>query len=240
MKKNPIVLSKYIAHAGVCSRRKAAELVRSGVVMVNDTVIIELGHKVNPDDDIVKVDGKTIKLQQLVYLLLNKPKDYITTMADQKGRKTVMDLVRGVVNERIYPVGRLDRNTTGLLLLTNDGELTQQLAHPRFEVQKTYQVTLNKLLTNGDAKIILAGVVLEDGVVMVDNLYFIQGLPKTNVRVVLHSGKYRVVRRLFAHLGYEVIKLDRVEYAGLTKKDLAVGTWRFLTDEETRILKNQS
>jgi len=236
MKKELIALSKFIAHSGVCSRRKAAELVRSGVVMVNDTIIAEAGHKVSPDD-VVKVQGKVIKQEQLVYILLNKPKDYITTLSDQKGRRTVMDLVKGAAKERIYPVGRLDRNTTGLLLLTNDGALTHRLAHPSYEIQKMYHVVLDKVLKAKDGEKIKVGVELIDGIVPVDELYFVENKPQTNVRLVLHSGKYRVVRRLFASLGYNVVTLDRVKYAGLTKKDLLVGKWRFLRDEEVEMLK---
>ncbi len=236
MKNDETYLSKFIAHAGVCSRRKAADLVRSGTVTVNDTVITEPGYKVE-SGDVVKISGKVIKQEPFVYILLNKPKDYITTMRDQKGRRTVMDLVKGAVKERIYPVGRLDRNTTGLLLLTNDGELTNKLSHPRHEVQKTYYVVLNNPLKRADAENIKAGVELEDGFVLVDELYFVENKPKSHVQLVLHSGKYRVVRRLFAHLGYEVVKLDRVLYAGLTKKGLPVGAWRFLNDKEVCTLK---
>ena len=236
MKKQLVALNKFIAHAGVCSRRKAADLVRSGVVTVNDIAITEAGYKVNLND-VVKVQGKIIKQEQLVYILLNKPKDYITTLSDQKGRRTVMDLVKDAAKERIYPVGRLDRNTTGLLLLTNDGALTHKLAHPSYEVQKMYHVVLDKVLKIKDGEKIKVGVELEDGIVPVDELYFVENKPQTNVRLVLHSGKYRVVRRLFASLGYEVITLDRVQYAGLTKKGLLVGMWRFLTNEEVQMLK---
>lgn len=231
-------LNKYIAHSGVCSRRDAADLIRKGKVSVNGKVITEPGTKVVATDTI-KVDGKKLTISRnFVYILLNKPKDYITTTDDPQGRKTVLDLIRQATPERVYPVGRLDRNTSGVLLLTNDGDLAQKLAHPSHEIKKIYHVSLDKPLTKADMEqIISGGVVLEDGVAHVDVIAYADAKDKTQIGLEIHSGRNRIVRRIFEHLGYDVRGLDRVTYAGLTKKDVQRGKWRFLTEKEIRILK---
>jgi 23S rRNA pseudouridine2605 synthase len=230
-------LNKYVAHSGLCSRRDAADLVKQGRVSVNGKPVTEPGTKVLATDT-VKVNGKTIVISNNhVYILLNKPKDYITTTEDPTGRKTVLDLVRRATTERVYPVGRLDRNTSGVLLLTNDGDLAQKLAHPKHEIRKIYHVTLDRALTKGDFEKILAGVQLEDGLATVDALAYAEAKDKAQVGLEIHSGKNRIVRRIFEHLGYDVRGLDRVMYAGLTKKNVQRGKWRLLTDKEIRILK---
>ncbi len=228
-------LNKYIAHAGICSRRKATELIKAGNVTVNNKLITEPGYKVQLGD-VVSIEGKIIKPEKKVYILLNKPKDYITTVADERGRKTIMALIGPAIKHRLYPVGRLDRNTTGLLLVTNDGELAQRLMHPRYEVKKTYHVVVDKNIQSDDIRRIRQGVTLEDGNVAVDRISYIAGKRKSQVILELHSGKYRVVRRIFEYLGYTIIKLDRVAYAGLTKRGLPVAKWRFLTDKEIAML----
>jgi 23S rRNA pseudouridine2605 synthase len=230
-----IRLNKFIANAGICSRREADELILSGVIKVNGKVVTEMGFKVKPDD-VIKYGDKLLKREHLVYLLLNKPKDFITTMDDPQERKTVMQLVKNACKERIYPVGRLDRNTTGLLLLTNDGELAKKLSHPSHQVKKVYQVDLNKPLTDDDFEKILQGVELEDGKATVDELAILSSDGIT-IGLSIHIGKNRIVRRIFEHLGYDVVKLDRAMYAGLTKKDLPRGKWRFLTEKEVLGLK---
>jgi 23S rRNA pseudouridine2605 synthase len=233
-------LNKYIAHAGICARREAAEWVKEGKVKVNNELVTEPGHKVSPKDE-VRVNGKKIFLaKNLVYILLNKPKDYITTTDDPQNRKTVLDLIRHASTERVYPVGRLDRNTSGVLLLTNDGELAQQLTHPKHEVKKIYSVTLNKPLEKNDFDKILKGVALEDGMASVDVLAYQDPKDKTQVGVEIHSGRNRIVRRIFEALGYDVRGLDRVTFAGLTKKNVDRGKWRFLTEKEVRDLKHFS
>jgi 23S rRNA pseudouridine2605 synthase len=230
-------LNKYIAHCGVCSRRDAAELVKEGKIKVNGVVITEPGFKVKTTDD-VKMNNKKIFLaHNLVYILLNKPKDYITTAEDPQGRKTVLELVRGATPERIFPVGRLDRNTTGVLLLTNDGELTQKLSHPSYEIKKMYEVKLDKPLAKVDFDKILKGITLEDGPVNVDALAYADPKDKTVIGIELHSGKNRIVRRIFEALGYDVRNLDRVMFANLTKKNVERGKWRFLKEKEVRLLK---
>jgi len=230
-------LNKFIAHAGVAARREAAEIVKKGLVKVNGVVVIEPGHKVSSKDD-VRVNGKKIFLaKNLVYILLNKPKDYITTTDDPQGRKTVLDIIKKATPERIYPVGRLDRNTSGVLLLTNDGELSQKLTHPSNEIKKIYHVTLNKPLDKKDFDQILKGVILEDGAAGVDVLAYADSKDKTQLGVEIHSGRNRIVRRIFETLGYEVKNLDRVMFGGLTKKNVARGKWRFLTEKEVRDLK---
>ncbi len=230
-------LNKYLAHAGVAARRESAELVRSGLVTVNGKPITEPGHKVNPGDQ-VKFKGKVIEpTQGLVYILMNKPKDYITTLRDPQRRKTVMDLVRGATGERIFPVGRLDRNTTGVLLLTNDGTLAQKLSHPSHETKKVYHVQLDRPLERAHFDALLQGVELEDGLATVDVLAYADLKDKTQIGVEIHSGKNRIVRRLFEHFGYDVKGLDRVVFAGLTKKNVDRGKWRFLTEKEIRDLK---
>lgn len=231
-------LNKFIAHAGIAARRDAAEMVKKGMVRVNGELVTEPGHKVSSKDE-VKVNGKKVFLaKNLVYILINKPKDYITTTDDPQGRKTVLDLVRRATPERIYPVGRLDRNTSGVLLLTNDGELAQKLTHPSNEVKKVYHVTLNKPLERNDFDRILKGVNLEDGLASVDVLAYPDMKDKTQIGVEIHSGKNRIVRRIFEHLGYDVRNLDRVIFAGLTKKNVERGKWRFLTEKEVRDLKH--
>ena len=231
----PIRLNKYIANAGVCSRREADTLIEAGAISVNGTVVTELGFKVMPTDE-VRFGDTILQRERPVYLLLNKPKDYITTMDDEFDRKHVMQLVKGACKERIYPVGRLDRDTTGLLLFTNDGEMTKKLTHPRSGVYKIYHVTLDKNLKHTDLEQIAAGIELDDGVMAVDEISYV-GDHKDEVGVTIHSGRNRIVRRLFEKLGYEVLKLDRVVFAGLTKKDLPRGSWRFLTQDEINYLK---
>ncbi len=230
-------LNKFIAHCGVCARREAAEMVKKGLVKVNNELITEPGHKVSQKDDI-QVNGKKIFLEKnLVYILLNKPKDYITTTDDPLGRKTVLDLIQHATKERVYPVGRLDRNTSGLLLLTNDGELSQKLTHPSNEIKKIYAVTLNKPLEKNDFEQLLKGVNLDDGVANVDAIAFADNKDRTQVGIEIHNGRNRIVRRIFEYLGYDVKNLDRVMFAGLTKKNIQRGKWRFLNGKEVRDLK---
>ena len=232
-----IRLNKYIANAGICSRREADALISSGVVQVNGKNITEMGYKVKPTD-IIKYGGQTLKKERMVYLILNKPKDYITTSDDPQKRRTVLELIQGACKERIYPVGRLDRATTGLLMFTNDGELTKKLTHPSHGVRKVYHVELDKPLKNSDLEKISAGIELEDGEIKVDEVTYIgDGSDKTQVGVEIHSGKNRIVRRIFEHMGYNVRKLDRVIFGSLTKKDLPRGRWRLLNDSEVGMLK---
>ncbi len=231
-----IRLNKYIANAGLCSRREADQLIQNGEITVNGKVIDELGYKVRPTDQ-VQHKGKSLKPEKLVYILVNKPKDFITTTSDPQNRRTVMRLVANATQERVYPVGRLDRNTTGLLLMTNDGDLAKKLSHPSFKAKKLYQVDLDKPITNDDFQKILEGVTLDDGLAQVDDLALIDGTT-TSLGIEIHIGKNRIVRRIFEHLGYQVVKLDRVIYAGLTKKDLPRGKWRFLTEKEIIRLKH--
>ena len=228
-------LNKYIANAGICSRREADDLIKSGCVTVNGKVISELGYTVKATDE-VNYSGARLKTEKNVYLLLNKPKDYITTAADERGRKTVMELITGACKERIYPVGRLDRNTTGLLLFTNDGDMTKKLTHPKHEVEKLYHVELDKNLKQDDFEKIREGVELEDGFIQPDELSY-TGETKREVGIKIHSGRNRIVRRLFEHMGYDVLRLDRVMFAGLTKKNIPRAKWRFLTDKEVSFLK---
>lgn len=230
-----IRLNKYLSNAGVASRREADNLIVSGAVKVNGVVVDQLGYKINPTDK-VTYGGESVRGERKVYLLLNKPKDYITTLDDPQERKTVMLLIAGACRERIYPVGRLDRNTTGLLLFTNDGELTTKLTHPKYGVKKIYHVSLNKGLKPEDFKSIMDGIELEDGFIKADDLAFV-GEGKKEIGIEIHSGRNRIVRRLFEHLGYDVIKLDRVAFAGLTKKDLPRGKHRFLTAKEISFLQ---
>ncbi len=235
-------LNKFISHAGVCGRREAAELVKAGFVTVNDDKVFEPAYRVTANDKVV-VKGKQVHLQKnLVYILLNKPKDYITTAKDPEGRKTVFELIKKDIEERVYPVGRLDRNTTGVLLLTNDGELAQKLTHPSFNVKKIYEVRLDKPLEKKHFEAILAGIDLEDGRIVADSLGHPDPKDKTTVGIEIHSGKNRVVRRIFEHLGYDVKGLDRVMFANLTKKNVDRGRYRLLNDKEIRLLKflNQS
>jgi 23S rRNA pseudouridine2605 synthase len=233
-----IRLNKYISNSGICSRREADTYIQNGVVTVNGKVITGLGYKVQPTDK-VKFDGRQIKPEKFKYLLLNKPKNFITTSDDPEGRKTVMQLIKGACKERLYPVGRLDRNTTGLLLFTNDGLMTEKLMHPRRNVRKIYHVELDKGLSAEDFQVLKEGVQLEDGFFKPDQLEYTTpvGGDKRHLGIEIHSGKNRIVRRLFEHLNYTVIKLDRVMYAGLTKKNLPRGHWRFLDEAEVNFLK---
>jgi 23S rRNA pseudouridine2605 synthase len=233
-----IRLNRFIANAGICSRRKADELIAAGVVSVNGVPVTELGFKVDPAKDLIRYNGENLKREKMVYVLLNKPKDYITTTDDPQERKTVMSLVEKASRERIYPVGRLDRNTTGLLLMTNDGDLADKLSHPRNNITKLYQVELNKSLSQGDLNKIQFGIELEDGVIKPDQVSYVAGGSKKEVGIQIHSGKNRVVRRIFESLGYEVVKLDRVVYSQLTKKDLPRGRWRYLEEKEIIQLKH--
>ena len=230
-------LNKFIAHAGVCGRREAAELVKGGKVVVNGDKIFEPGFKVAPTDKVL-VKGKQVYLQKnAVYILLNKPKDYITTANDPEGRKTVLDIIKGATADRVYPVGRLDRNTTGVLLLTNDGELAQKLTHPSFEIKKIYEVTLDRPVAKKDLEAVLAGVTLEDGFVAADACGYANAKDKNIIGIEIHSGRNRIVRRIFEHLGYDVRGLDRVMFANLTKKNVDRGKYRFLQEKEVRLLK---
>ncbi len=231
-------LNKYIAHSGVAARRKADEHIAAGHVKVNGEVVREMGHKVMPGDKVTFMNNEVKPARNLVYVLLNKPKDFITTSEDEKGRRTVMELIASATDERIYPVGRLDRQTTGLLLFTNDGELAQKLTHPSFEMRKVYSVTLDKPLHPQDLTAIKKGLTLEDGLVNVDEVAFVNEADKKEIGIELHVGRNRIVRRIFEHLGYEVVKLDRVMYAGLTKKDLPRGRYRLLDEREIIMLKH--
>lgn len=232
----PMTLNKYIAHSGECSRRDAAELVKQGKVRVNGELVLEPGHRVSPGD-IVSLSGKKMTPQKnLVYVLLNKPKGYITTTEDPQERKTVMELVANSGVDRLYPVGRLDRNTTGLLLLTNDGALAHRLSHPSYNIRKVYHVTLDKNLSKTDYEKIFKGVELEDGIAQVDEIAYLE--TRHEIGLEIHSGRNRIVRRIFESLGYVVEKLDRVTYAGLTKKNLPRGKWRFLDEKEVIYLKH--
>jgi 23S rRNA pseudouridine2605 synthase len=233
-----IRLNRYIANSGICSRRKADELIEAGVVSVNGVPVSELGHKVDPYKDEVRYNGELLKREKRVYVLLNKPKDYITTTDDPQERKTVMQLVDKASRERIYPVGRLDRNTTGLILMTNDGDLADKLSHPKNGITKIYHVELSKSLSQGDFNKIQFGLELEDGLIKPDNISYVTGASKKEIGIQIHSGKNRIVRRIFEHLGYDVVKLDRVVYGNLTKKDLPRGKWRFLEEHELIQIKH--
>ena len=232
----PVRLNKFLANAGVCSRREADQYIQAGVVSVNGEVVTELGTKVKRTDEI-KFHDQPVNLEKKVYVLLNKPKDYVTTSDDPQQRKTVMDLVKNVCPERIYPVGRLDRNTTGVLLLTNDGDLASKLTHPKFLKKKVYHVYLDKNVTAHDMQQIAEGITLEDGEVHADAIEYAHPTDKSQVGIEIHSGRNRIVRRIFESLGYRVIKLDRVQFAGLTKKNLRRGDWRFLTEKEVDMLR---
>ena len=232
----PIRLNKFLANAGVCSRREADEFIQAGVVTVNGEVVTELGTKVLRTD-VVKFHDAPVTPEKKVYVLLNKPKDYVTTSDDPQQRKTVMDLVKGACPERIYPVGRLDRNTTGVLLLTNDGDMASKLTHPKFLKKKIYHVHLDKNVTAYDMQQIAEGINLEDGEIKADDIQYADPVDKKQVGIEIHSGKNRIVRRIFESLGYKVTKLDRVQFAGLTKKNLRRGDWRYLTEEEVDRLR---
>ena len=232
----PIRLNKFLANAGVCSRREADEFITAGVVSVNGEVVTELGTKIKRSD-VVKFHEEPVSIERKVYVLLNKPKDTVTTSDDPQERRTVMDLVKGACNERINPVGRLDRNTTGVLLLTNDGDLASKLTHPKFLKKKIYHVHLDKNLTKADMDQIAAGIQLEDGEIHADAISYTDDFKKDQVGIEIHSGKNRIVRRIFESLGYKVVKLDRVFFAGLTKKGLRRGDWRYLTEAEVNYLR---
>ena len=229
-------LNRFIANAGVCSRREADKYIAAGLVIVNGKTVTELGVKVKMNDD-VRFDGRKLNAEKKVYLLLNKPKDFVTTTEDPHAERTVMDLVKDACDERIYPVGRLDKTTTGVLLFTNDGELSDRLTHPSHNIKKIYQVTLDKPLTKNDMLQIAEGIELEDGSIAADAISYIDGNVKTEIGIEIHSGRNRIVRRIFEHLGYRVRKLDRVYFAGLTKKNLSRGKWRFLSHKEVQFLK---
>lgn len=229
-------LNKFLSNAGICSRREADVLIKTGVVTVNGEIVTEMGYKVKPGD-VIKYDGATINAETKRYVLLNKPKGVLTTMDDPMGRKTVMGLVRKACKERVYPVGRLDKETTGLLLFTNDGDLAKKLTHPKFKASKVYQVELDKKITPGDLRKLVSGIELEDGTTRFDAAEFIDDEDARLVGVELHSGKNRIVRRSFEALGFKVLKLDRVTFAGLTKKDLPRGRYRHLTEKEVAFLK---
>ncbi len=233
---NLIRLNRYIASTGICSRRQADEFISAGLVSINDVIITEMGVKVKPSD-VVKYNGERVRSEKKVYILLNKPKDFVTTLDDPEGRKTVMDLVKDAGKERIYPVGRLDRNTTGVLLLTNDGEIASRLMHPKFNQKKIYHIFLEEPMKPADFKKLAGGVELEDGFIKPDGLSFVNPDSKSELGMEIHSGKNRIVRRMIESLGYKVVKLDRVFFAGLTKRTLSRGQWRFLTQNEINILK---
>ena len=232
----PIRLNKFLANAGVCSRREADEFITAGVVSVNGEVVTELGTKIKRGDE-VKFHDQAVSIERKIYVLLNKPKDTVTTSDDPQARRTVMDLVKGACSERIYPVGRLDRNTTGVLLLTNDGDLASKLTHPKYLKKKIYHVHLDKNLTKADMEQIAAGIQLDDGEIQADAISYTDDFKKDEVGIEIHSGKNRIVRRIFESLGYKVVKLDRVFFAGLTKKGLRRGEWCYLTEQEVNFLR---
>ena len=232
----PVRLNKFLANAGICSRREADNYIEAGLVTVNGVVVTELGTKVAPTDD-VRFNAERINPERKVYVLLNKPKDCVTTVDDPQERKTVLDCLRGIGKERIYPVGRLDRNTTGVLLLTNDGDLASKLTHPKFMKKKIYHVTCDKNVAMSDMDLLVNGIELEDGNVYADEVTYVNDADRSQIGIEIHSGKNRIVRRMLEHLGYKVQKLDRVLFAGLTKKNLKRGDWRYLTDKEINMLR---
>ncbi len=231
-----IRLNKFISNSGICSRREADTYIEHGSVSVNGKLVTEMGYKVQPTDE-VRFDGTLISMERKRYVLLNKPKNYITTMEDDRGRKTVMEIIENATKERIYPVGRLDRNTTGLLLFTNDGEMAKKLTHPKHNVRKLYHASLDKKLTIADLEKLRGDVVIEGRKVFIDAVSYVDGEKKTEVGIEIHSGRNRIVRKIFEHFGYHVIKLDRVVFAGLTKKNLPRGRWRELTQQEINNLQ---
>lgn len=230
-------LNKFLAHCGICSRRDAVALITTGKVKVNGKINIEPGYKVQSTDEVIYNSKKLFVTKNLVYILLNKPKDYLTTTDDPQGRKTVLQLIKNATTERVYPIGRLDRNTSGVLLLTNDGDLTQKLSHPSYEIKKIYEAKLDKPLAKSDFDKILKGLKLEDGIINVDSLAYADSKDKSIIGIELHSGRNRIVRRIFEHLGYDVKGLDRVMYANLTKKNVERSKWRHLSEKEIRLLK---
>lgn len=233
----PVRLNRYIAQAGVCSRREADQLIAAGEIKVNGAVVVEMGHKVHPRKDKVEYHGKVLKAEKLVYILLNKPKNFITTTSDPEGRPTVLKLVKNATQERIFPVGRLDRNTTGLLLLTNDGDLAKKMTHPSHEVKKLYYVRLDKEVLETDLKRLREGIELEDGLAKADKASYVQNKGANEVGIEIHIGRNRIVRRMFEAMGYEVLGLDRVMLGPLDKKKLPRGKWRNLTSQEVAFLK---
>lgn len=235
-KEGLIRLNRFISNAGICSRREADKYIAAGVVSINGQIVTELGTKVSPDDE-VRFDNRLLTPERKVYVLLNKPRDVVTTTDDPHADRTVMELVKGACEERIYPVGRLDRNTTGLLLFTNDGELSKRLTHPSHKVEKVYQVTLDKVVSVNDMQKITDGIELEDGPISADGITFVEGQDKDTIGIEIHSGRNRIVRRIFESLGYRVKSLDRVSFAGLTKKNLPRGKWRLLSPREVSFLK---
>jgi 23S rRNA pseudouridine2605 synthase len=239
MRSEHIRLNKFLAHAGISSRREADTLIQAGLVKVNGKVVTEMGHKVGPGDE-VRYNDAIVRSEKKVYLLLNKPKGFITTTDDPKARKTVMELVSGACKERIYPVGRLDRQTTGVLMFTNDGALADKLLHPSNGAKKIYDVVLSKALAKADLAKIEDGLELEDGPVSVDQIAYVEDKDRKHIGIELHVGRNRIVRRIFEHLGYEVTKLDRVSFSGLTKKRLSRGQWRFLSSKEVDFLRMRS
>ena len=232
----PLRLNKFLANAGVCSRREADEFIQAGVVSVNGEIVTQLGVKVTRNDE-VRFHDQPVNIEKKVYVLLNKPKDYVTTSDDPQQRKTVMELVKNACRERIYPVGRLDRNTTGVLLLTNDGDLASKLTHPKFLKKKVYHVKLDRNITKHDLEQLIEGITLEDGEIHADAVEYAHETDKSQVGIEIHSGKNRIVRRMFEYLGYKVTKLDRTMFAGLTKKNVRRGDWRYLTEEEVIMLR---
>ena len=232
----PVRLNKYLANAGICSRREADSYIEAGLITVNGVVVTELGTKVVSTDD-VRFNSERINPERKVYVLLNKPKDCVTTVDDPQERKTVLDCLRGIGKERIYPVGRLDRNTTGVLLLTNDGDMASKLTHPKFMKKKIYHVTCDKNVAMSDMDLLVNGIELEDGRVYADEVSYVNEADRSQIGIEIHSGKNRIVRRMLEHLGYRVNKLDRVLFAGLTKKNLRRGDWRYLTDKEINMLR---
>ncbi len=236
----PIRLNKFIANSNICSRREADEYIKTGVVSVNGEIVTELGVKIIPDRDKVHFHDQLVSMDKKVYILLNKPKNVITTVDDPKDRKTVLDIIKDACTERIYPVGRLDRNTTGVLLLTNDGDLTSKLTHPKYEKKKIYHVRLNREFEAKDMEAMINGLILEDGEIKPDEVSYVKEDDKKQVGIEIHSGKNRIVRRMFEHLKYSVVALDRVYFAGLTKKNLPRGKWRYLSEREVDFLKMNS
>lgn len=237
--KNEVRLNKYLANSGLCSRREADKLILTGSVTVNGRKVTELGTKITPGDE-VKYKGRKLIPEKNVYILMNKPKDVITSTEDPQGRKTVFSIIRSKPDERIYPVGRLDRMTTGVLLLTNDGDLTKKLTHPKYQKKKIYQVSLNKNLNRKDMEQIAGGITLDDGLIQSDSISYVDPDDKREIGIEIHSGRNRIIRRIFESLDYRVEKLDRVYFAGLTKKGLTRGKWRYLTDKEISVLKRGS
>jgi len=236
IKSGPIRLNKYIANSGVCSRREADTYINAGVVTVNGKIITEMGYKVDPYDKVV-LEGQLLKNEAKVYIILNKPKSVISAVSDERGERTVIDIVKNCCTERLYPVGRLDKPTTGVLLITNDGDITKKLTHPSSNIKKIYQVNLDKDLTKADMDQLVSGLKLDDGEIHADEISYIDLDDKKKIGIELHSGRNRIVRRMFEHLGYNVRKLDRVYFAGITKKNVPRGTWRYLSEKEVSFLK---